>query len=89
MDKCRIAYNGHALVTAGFVSLVHAVERRYGCAHAYAGVHHAERSHRAERIAADVAADIDFESSLGHRTDLCADIRRKVRADARERLYLP
>ena len=61
MDKCRITYNGHALVTAGFVSLVHAVERRDGCAHADAGVHHAERSHRAERIAADITADIDLE----------------------------
>ena len=61
MDECRITYNGYALVTAGFVSFVHAVERRDGCAHADAGVHHAERSHRAERIAADITADIDLE----------------------------
>ena len=61
MAKCRIAYNGHALVTACFVSRVHAVERIDGCAHADAGVHQAERSHRAERIAADIASDSDFE----------------------------
>lgn len=61
MDKCRITYNGYALVASGFVSLVHAVERGDGCAHTDAGVHHAERSHRAERIAADIAADIDLE----------------------------
>ena len=61
MDECRITYNGYALVTAGFVSFVHAVERSVGGAHADAGVHHAERSHRAERIAADITADIDLE----------------------------
>lgn len=61
MNECRVAYNRYALVAAGFVGLVHAVKRGDRCAHAYAGVHHTERRHRAERVAADIAADIDLE----------------------------
>ena len=61
MNECRVAYNRYALVAAGFVGFVHAVKRGDRCAHAYAGVHHAERRHRAERVAADIAADIDLE----------------------------
>ena len=60
VDERRIADHGDRLLfRLGAARLVVAVERRNRSAHADADVHRAERGRGAERVAADVAADID------------------------------
>ena len=60
MDECRVAdYSNTFLFRFGAACLVIAVQSGNRSAHADAGIHGAERCRGTQRIASDVAADID------------------------------
>ena len=63
MEEGGVADHGHGLLLHALESkaLGHAVGGRDAGAHADAGVHGRERRQRSERVAADVAGDMELE----------------------------